>query len=112
MAIIHFSNYEQRFINKTSIEGSKIRNKYICKWILQIAIGIKYLHQNSIIHRDIKSQNVFLTKDYDIKIGDLGIAKILKNRKLTKTYIGTPYYMCPEIAERRYYKFLSDFHLN
>ena len=42
-----------------------------------MCLGIQYLHQNRILHRDIKTINMFLAKDDMIKIGDLGVAKML-----------------------------------
>lgn len=51
-----------------------------------------------IIHRDIKTQNIFLTEENDIRIGDLGIAKEMKE-ELTRTMIGTPLYFSPELCE-------------
>ena len=55
--------------------------------------GLKTLHDNKILHRDLKSANVFLS-DGVAKIGDLNISKILKNDMAT-TQTGTPYYSCP-----------------
>ena len=45
----------------------------IWKIAIQILNGIVYLHQRSIIHRDIKSKNIFLTREYNVKIGDFGV---------------------------------------
>jgi NIMA (never in mitosis gene a)-related kinase len=60
-------------------------------------LGIEYLHKNKILHRDIKSSNLFISND-NLKIGDLGIAKLLTNTNaLASTQLGTPYYMSPEL---------------
>ena len=96
------------FIAKTKKTKTTIKDEYICKWILQIAWALDYLHKNGIIHRDIKSKNIFLTKDLNIKVGDFGIAKILENKNLTKTYVGTPYYMSPEVINNRSYNQKAD----
>lgn len=86
-----------KFIINFKKNRKHISNRTIAKLTLQMASALKYLHRNNIIHRDIKTSNVFLDKDYNIKLGDLGIAKIMGNRHLANTYIGTPYYMAPEL---------------
>lgn len=56
------------------------------------------MHDKSILHRDLKTQNIFLTKNEIVKVGDLGIARVLESgNDLATTIIGTPYYMSPEI---------------
>ena len=58
-----------------------------------------------IIHRDIKSANLFLSEDFEtIKLGDLNVAKIAK-RDFAKTQIGTPYYLAPEIWSNQLYDY-------
>lgn len=69
-------------------------------WLVQICLGLKHIHDRKIIHRDIKSENIFLTsKDNLVKIGDFGISKSLDNTLANaQTRIGTPYYLSPEIC--------------
>ena len=62
----------------------------------------------NILHRDLKSLNVFLKNSNDICVGDLGVSKALDNTLFAKTQIGTPYYISPEIWEDRPYKDKSD----
>jgi NIMA (never in mitosis gene a)-related kinase len=51
-----------------------------------------------IIHRDLKAQNVFLTADGMIKLGDFGVAKVLEHTAAkARTVVGSPYYLSPEI---------------
>lgn len=70
-----------------------LSEEQIMEWFIQITLALQYLHDRSILHRDLKTQNIFLTKFEMIKLGDLGIAKILDNNgaDLATTVIGTPY---------------------
>lgn len=64
----------------------------------------QYLHERNILHRDLKTQNIFLTKTNIIKVGDLGIARVLENQNdMASTLIGTPYYMSPELFSNKPY---------
>ena len=64
----------------------------------QICLSIKHVHDKKILHRDLKSQNIFLTKKGLVKLGDFGISRVLSNTKSkAKTVVGTPYYLSPEI---------------
>jgi NIMA (never in mitosis gene a)-related kinase len=70
---------------------------------------MKHVHDRKILHRDLKSQNIFLTKRGIVKLGDFGIARVLSNTKSrAKTVVGTPYYLSPEIIESSPYNFKSD----
>ena len=81
----------------------------ILDYFTQICLALKHIHDKKIIHRDLKSQNIFLTKKGLIKIGDFGVAKNLKNTwKKASTMIGTPYYLSPEIVLSKPYSFKSD----
>ena len=70
----------------------------IWEWIIQLLKGLKYLHDNKIMHRDLKCANIFLMKNGLLKIGDLNVSKIIKNNyALARTQTGTPFYLAPEI---------------
>ena len=61
------------------------------------------------LHRDLKSQNIFLTQNGMIKLGDFGIAKCLEcTWQKAMTIVGTPYYLSPEIVQNKPYSFKSD----
>ena len=81
----------------------------ILDWFTQVCLAIKHIHDRKILHRDIKSQNIFLTKNGEVKLGDFGIAKCLnQTQDKTQTYVGTPYYLSPEIINSQPYGFKSD----
>lgn len=83
---------------KEKIKKAPLQTNEIIKISLQIAEGLKIAHSKGIIHRDIKSSNIMLTKDDVIKIMDFGLAKIKGDTEITKlgTTVGTTYYMSPE----------------
>ena len=81
---------------------------FVWKLFIQMSIGLYYIHSKKIIHRDIKTLNIFLTKNFDAKIGDLGVAKILENTNHAITFIGTPYYVSPEMCRNKPYNEKSD----
>ncbi|GFU12508.1 hypothetical protein NPIL_455051 [Nephila pilipes] len=90
-------------------EGVLFHEHRIISWFIQICLALQYIHFQNILHRDLKSQNIFLTRYNLIKVGDFGIARMLKNpEELAKTAIGTPYYLSPEIYQRKPYNYKSD----
>ena len=84
--------------NKNGLSYEEIR-----KIFLRICVGINSLHYNNIVHRDIKPANILISQDGEIKICDFGISKYLNYYKLTKTLIGTPYFISPEQYKNQYY---------
>ena len=79
----------------------------IWKWIIQLLNGVVFLHSHHIMHRDLKSANIFLMKNNLLKIGDLNVSKLSKN-SFAKTKTGTPYYLAPEVWEDRPYDYKCD----
>jgi len=66
---------------------------------VQVCAGLHYAHTNKIIHRDIKTANLFFTRERIVKIMDFGLAKMVEEVRKGATMIsGTPYYMAPEQA--------------
>ena len=90
-------------------KGKYFPESQILDWFTQICLAIKHIHDRKILHRDIKSQNIFLTKNGMVKLGDFGIAKCLNyTMDKAKTIVGTPYYLSPEIIHNKPYSFKSD----
>uniref|UniRef100_F7DMM6 non-specific serine/threonine protein kinase n=1 Tax=Equus caballus TaxID=9796 RepID=F7DMM6_HORSE len=82
----------------------------ILSWFVQISLGLKHIHDRKILHRDIKAQNIFLSKNGMVaKLGDFGIARVLNNSmELARTCVGTPYYLSPEICQNKPYNNKTD----
>lgn len=89
--------------------GALFSENQILDWFVQICLAIKHVHDKRILHRDLKSQNIFMMRSGRIKLGDFGIARVLSSTKdNAKTMVGTPYYLSPEIIENKPYSFKSD----
>ena len=83
---------------KDKIKSGTIPKDEAVNITIQIAEGLEAAHKKGIVHRDIKSQNIMITKDGKVKIMDFGLAKVGKGTQLTKigSTVGTAAYMSPE----------------
>jgi len=88
-------------IKKFSKENQKFSQTQILDWITEIIIGLYSLHKKDIMHRDIKSDNLFLCNNDVVKIGDLGQAS---NESKCKSFVGTFFYRAPECQDFGEYK--------
>ena len=95
-------------IKETKQKKLFFEEKKIWSTLIQILQGLNYLHKSCIIHRDLKSANIFLTKNGIIKIGDLNVSKILNKMVTTYTQTGTPYFASPEIWNDQPYDYKCD----
>jgi len=90
-------------------EGKFFPEEQILDWFIQLCLALRYIHQRRIIHRDLKSQNIFLTKKRHVRLGDFGIARVLNGtNELAMSVVGTPYSLAPEVCENKPYSFSSD----
>ena len=74
----------------------------------QLVPGLKYLHENNIIHRDLKLKNILVTDSNDIVISDFGFARDGDSNTMFDTLCGSPMYMAPEIMTHKSYDNKSD----
>lgn len=96
-------------VKKKRQKGEWFTETEIMNWFLQICLALEHVHQRKILHRDLKSQNIFLTSNNTIKLGDFGISKVLENTMdVAMTVQGTPYYMSPEVCQSKPYAYSSD----
>ena len=104
-----FGDMEQIIKNRQKSKNYFNENHLIKIW-KQIIKGILVLHKNHILHRDLKSANIFIIdeKIEKIKIGDLNVSRIINEQKLKHTQTGTPYYSSPEIWNNKPYDYKSD----
>nr|XP_045010710.1 serine/threonine-protein kinase Nek3 [Jaculus jaculus]XP_045010711.1 serine/threonine-protein kinase Nek3 [Jaculus jaculus] len=90
-------------------KGKLFPEDMILNWFTQMCLGVNHIHKKRVLHRDIKSKNVFLTSSGTLKLGDFGSARLLSNpMAFACTYVGTPYYVPPEIWENLPYNNKSD----
>ncbi|NWI44802.1 NEK3 kinase, partial [Picathartes gymnocephalus] len=89
--------------------GNLFPEDTILHWFVQMCLAVKHIHDKRVLHRDIKSKNVFLTQSGKVKLGDFGSARLLAHPlSYACTYVGTPYYVPPEIWESLPYNNKSD----
>ncbi|XP_077721342.1 serine/threonine-protein kinase Nek11 isoform X12 [Canis aureus] len=88
--------------------GKTFPESQIIEWFIQLLLGVDYIHERKILHRDLKSKNIFL-KNNLLKIGDFGVSRLLMGScDLATTLTGTPHYMSPEALKHQGYNTKSD----
>ncbi|NXF51839.1 NEK11 kinase, partial [Oceanites oceanicus] len=88
--------------------GKIFTQSQIIDWFIQLLLGVNYMHERRILHRDLKAKNIFL-KNNLLKIGDFGVSRLLMGScDLATTFTGTPYYMSPEALKHQGYNTKSD----
>uniref|UniRef100_A0A8C2JI44 non-specific serine/threonine protein kinase n=1 Tax=Cyprinus carpio TaxID=7962 RepID=A0A8C2JI44_CYPCA len=81
-------------------KGELFKEEVVVWYLYQIAAAVAHIHKAGVLHRDIKTLNIFLTKTNLIKLGDYGLAKKLGSEySMAESCVGTPYYMSPELCQ-------------
>lgn len=82
--------------------------RQVMVWFTMLCLALDHLHEKKILHRDLKTTNVFLTSNNIVKLGDFGFSKRLKTAAMAHTVCGTPYYFSPELCQGQPYSNKSD----
>lgn len=98
----------QCLIRRQVQKNTFILEERLWKFLIQLTQGLQHAHSRRILHRDIKASNVFIDANDNIKIGDLGLGKILGESRCAVSQVGTPIYMSPEMCEGKPYDTKSD----
>ncbi|KAF5226113.1 hypothetical protein ECC02_000674 [Trypanosoma cruzi] len=86
-----------------------LTEEQVISLFVQTTMAVKYMHDRRLLHRDIKSQNVFLTQNHVVKLGDFGISTVLMSTvAMAQTMCGTPCYFSPELCQGKPYNNKSD----
>jgi serine/threonine protein kinase KIN1/2 len=85
------------------ISHGRLKEKQARKFGRQIASALDYCHKNSIVHRDLKIENILISKTGDIKIIDFGLSNLFSPKSLLKTFCGSLYFAAPELLQARQY---------
>lgn len=85
------------------IAHGRLKEKQARKFGRQIASALDYCHRNSIVHRDLKIENILISKSGDIKIIDFGLSNLYSPRSLLKTFCGSLYFAAPELLNAKAY---------
>jgi serine/threonine protein kinase len=85
------------------ISHGRLKEKQARKFARQICSALDYCHRNSIVHRDLKIENILISKTGDIKIIDFGLSNLFAPHSTLKTFCGSLYFAAPELLQAKQY---------
>jgi len=86
-----------------ALKGFNFEEKHIAFAAKEMLKGIKYLHGRNLVHRDLKSGNIMMTTQGDVKLIDFGLCVDLNEEKEPEHMVGSPFWMPPEMIKRQIY---------
>eukprot|EP01062_Namystynia_karyoxenos_P004164 TRINITY_DN11475_c0_g1_i1.p1 TRINITY_DN11475_c0_g1~~TRINITY_DN11475_c0_g1_i1.p1 ORF type:complete len:428 (+),score=154.41 TRINITY_DN11475_c0_g1_i1:100-1284(+) len=90
-------------------KGRHLKEDRVLDWFIQVCFAVRSLERRCILHRDLKTQNILIGEDGVAKLADFGISKVQRtSTDLCGTFVGTPYYLSPEVVKKEPYGAPSD----
>jgi len=90
----------QRIEIQKQAGGVGFPEEQVLDWFVQVCLALKHAHDRKVMHRDLKPQNIFLTRENFVRLGDFGISKVLgSTMSVAHTCVGTPLYLAPELCK-------------
>jgi NIMA (never in mitosis gene a)-related kinase len=95
------------------LQGEAFPEEQLMLWCAELLLALQYLHRKKVLHRDIKTSNIFLTSTGQVQLGDFGLATYRgtgqgEAQAQDQSVVGTPHFMSPEIVSMQSYSFQSD----
>ena len=103
-----FLEYAENGNLKKFIKKNYINDDIKLSFINDLFNGLNYIHSKNVIHRDLKSENILVTSNLNLKISDFGISILNKNDTIDNNLIGTPLYMSPELIQGLDFNYKTD----
>ena len=97
-----FAEVKSRVATQCHFDEDEIMDLFV-----QVAKALEYVHSQKVLHRDLKTSNIFVQEDGRLQLGDFGISKALEG-SCADTVVGTPFYMSPELCRGERYGYKSD----
>jgi NIMA (never in mitosis gene a)-related kinase len=85
-------------IDRQKKAGEPFAESAVLRWTAMVVLALRHAHERKVLHRDLKPQNIFLTSDGEVRLGDFGISRVLTSTlAVANTCVGTPLYLAPEL---------------